>query len=111
MPVVAFDAMVTDAPSDQLYAFTSETVIPSDGEKLTAVAPVRLSPKIVRLTVVPCVPWLGIRKSIVGAGWAWFTVKVSVFDVPAGVVTDTWRAPAVAPDEMLIDAVTWVADD
>jgi len=37
-------------------------------------------------------------------------VNVLVLDVPAEVVTDTVRAPVVAPDEMLTDAVTLVAE-
>ncbi len=77
---------------------------------MTAVAPVRLEPLIVRVKEDPWLPEVGEIDVIVGA-WLWLTVKATAFDVPPGVVTDTWRAPVVAPDVMLIEAVTWVADD
>jgi len=76
----------------ELVVWTLDTVIPEDGEKLTALAPVRLEPLIVRVNDVPQLPSVGEIHKMVGGGvwlWLWVTVNARAFDVPPGVVTDT----------------------
>jgi hypothetical protein len=59
-------AIVTVAVTCVAVAFTLLTVIPVDGENCTAVTPERLEPEIVRDTLVPADPLVGLRDVIWG---------------------------------------------
>jgi hypothetical protein len=59
-PAAALASMVTVAVTCVAVAFTLLTVIPVDGENCTAVTPERLLPLMVRATVFPACPLVGL---------------------------------------------------
>lgn len=72
---------------------------------VTPVAVARFVPVIVTATVVPRTPVVGVMPVTVGP----FTVNVSVFEIPPGVVTEMFRLPVAAAFVSVQDALTVVA--
>jgi len=112
-PSVAPDAMVKFAVMvEALTTLTCDTVTPVP---LTAtVAPdTKFVPVNVTAVAVPCLP---LVVEIDASDGVALTVKLMVPEVPPEVVTDTVRAPSVAPDAMMkfavmVEALTTVTWD
>lgn len=100
VPTRAVEAIVNDALSDVALTTLVESIVIPVPDNTTLVWPARKSvPVRVTGTVVPRAPVGGLMEVNVGAGAP--TVNVTGPPVPAGVVTETLRAPRVASDAIL----------
>jgi hypothetical protein len=112
-PIAADEETVMFATTCVALLYVTELTVMPVPPKLTVVPPLmKFEPLRVMLVVWPVAPAVGEMLASVGAGVAApVTVNplVSVA-VPPPVVTEASRTPAVAPEAMVMFAVTWVAE-
>jgi hypothetical protein len=107
-PSAEFDAIVSVTVTVLSFTTTGVLAVTPPPDTFTAVAPVRLLPVRVKLTLVPRTPALELIEVSVGGGGT-VTVNVTALVVPLGVVSVTFLAVAPAPAAIVSVAVTVVS--